>query len=108
MNKEELMLVIENENGLVISNECNISTGKIILNGIEITDEESWNKAIVSVNELENQNVELQQRIDKAIEYIESNIEFCKNDSQDAYDVCRIRIASDKKLLKILRGEDSL
>lgn len=73
MNKEELMLVIENKNGLAISNECNVSTGKIVLNGIEITDEESWNKAIVSLNELEKENEELKEKINKAIEYIENN-----------------------------------
>lgn len=44
------------------------------------------------------------EQIDKAIEYIEKNIHFCENDSQGAYDVCNIRIASDKKLLEILKG----
>lgn len=45
--------------------------------------------------------------IDKAIEYIEKNIHFCENDSQGAYDICNIRIASDKKLLEILKGEEN-
>lgn len=48
----------------------------------------------------------LEDRINKAIEFIEKNIKFCENDSQGAYEKCNIRILSDKKLLKILKGEE--
>ena len=100
---EELMLTIENENGLAISNEYDISTRKLMLNGIEITDEDSWNKAIVSLNELEKENEELEERINKAIEYIEKKW----------YSKCTINISDvvsfgdwHLDLLKILKGED--
>ena len=53
-----------------------------------------------------DENEKLKEKVNKAIEYIEKNISFCENDSQGAYDVCRIRIASDKKLLEILKGGD--
>ena len=42
------------------------------------------------------------QIIREAREYVKSNIEFCENDSQGAYEKCNIRILSDKKLLEIL------
>lgn len=50
--------------------------------------------------------VDLKRRVDEAIEHIERNLQFCENDSQGAYDVCNIRIASDRKLLKTLKGSD--
>ena len=52
---------------------------------------------------LENQNVELQQRIDKAIEYIESEYTIIDDD------VCLALYSSDgtlDKLEEILKGED--
>ena len=55
----------------------------------------TYNKLIDKVNEQD-------QIIREAREYVKNNIEFCKSDSQGAYDVCNIRISSDKKLLEIL------
>ena len=51
---------------------------------------------------LEQENKQLKEVIEEVREYIEKNLSFCENDSQGAYEVCAIRIASDKKLLQIL------
>ena len=71
-------------------------------------------EARLLIEELQNENEKLnhykllyqkvKERNDKAIELVEDNIRFCENDSQGHYDVCNIRIESDKKLLNILKG----
>lgn len=47
-------------------------------------------------------NRRLKDIIDEVREHIEKNLSFCENDSQGAYDVCNIRMVSDRKLLQIL------
>lgn len=84
---------------------------KRILTTTGYTTEANKHEVLFYIEELERNNFKLQARADKykcrndkAIEYIEENIKFCENDSQGAYDVCNIRIRSDKKLLEILKG----
>lgn len=61
------------------------------------------NKNLLEANEkLQQQRDLYKEVIDEVREHIEKNLSFCENDSQGAYEVCAIRIASDKKLLQIL------
>lgn len=46
-------------------------SGKVVINNVEVTDIDSWNKAITTFIELENKINNLQSKIDKAIEYID-------------------------------------
>lgn len=69
-------------------------------------EKKMWQEDLDMIAKLNKEVDELHNRIDKAIKYIEENIHFCENDSQGAYDVCNIRIASDKKLLEILKGKE--
>lgn len=50
-----------------------ILPAKVFINGVEVTDTESWNKAISTFSELQDKINNLQSKIDKAIEYIEKN-----------------------------------
>lgn len=47
-----------------------ILPAKVFINGVEVTDTESWNKAISTFSELENKINNLQSKIDKAIEIL--------------------------------------
>lgn len=55
----------------------------------------------------QQENEQLKERIDKAIELLEKGIIFCENDSQGVYDKCNIAINREKKVLEILRGESN-
>lgn len=48
-----------------------ILPAKVFINGVEVTDTESWNKAISTFSELQDKINNLQSKIDKAIEEIE-------------------------------------
>lgn len=53
------------------------STGKVIINNVEVTDIDSWNKAISTFSELENKINNLQSKIDKAIDKLERLLPMC-------------------------------
>lgn len=48
------------------------SSAKVFINGVEVTDTESWNKAISTFSELQDKINNLQSKIDKAIELNEN------------------------------------
>lgn len=54
------------------------------------------------IKKLENKIQQYKEVIEEVRERIERNLSFCENDSQNAYEVCAVRIANDKKLLQIL------
>lgn len=84
MNAEENIISefkISNLSGFRLS-DGDITTGKIIINNIEITTIDDWNKVIKSLNKLQQENKQLkeqlQQRediINKAKEFIEKHNE---------------------------------
>ena len=53
-------------------------------------------------NNLQQQRDKYKEIIEEVRKHTEKNLSFCENDSQGAYDVCNIRMASDRKLLQIL------
>lgn len=111
---------------------CDLSTGKVVVNGIEITSIEDWKKVINSLVDLQQENKQLNQLLkdkgfiidklmeenrqlkesrDKAIEYIEYNNETLYTYEPDYdyeenivsnYDVSSFR----EDLLEILKGSD--
>lgn len=81
----DLLIHYRNENGILLEENKNIGEENCKLHHYKLLYQK------------------VKERNDKAIEYVENNINFCKNDSQGTYDVCNIRIASDKKLLEILK-----
>ena len=52
---------------------------------------------------LQEKNQKYKEVIEKVINKLETDIEFCKNDSQNVYDLCNIAIAREKKILNILK-----
>ena len=55
------------------------------------------------VQTLEKENQKYKEVIEKVINKLETDIEFCKNDSQNVYDLCNIAIAREMKILNILK-----
>ena len=51
-----------------------ILPAKVFINGVEVTDTESWNKAISTFNELQDKINNLQSKIDKANELIKRKL----------------------------------
>ena len=62
---------IQHSTGFTIS-ESDLTSRKVVVNNIEITSIEDWNKVTKSLIELQQENKELQNKIDRAIEYIET------------------------------------
>lgn len=62
---------IQHSTGFTIS-KSDLINGKVVVNNIEITSIEDWNKVTKSLIELQQENKELHNKIDKAIEYIEN------------------------------------
>lgn len=56
-------------------------------------------ETVKTLAELLNENKELQERIDKAIDYIKNNSWYCYKDNEE--ELARLEI---EKLLKILKG----
>lgn len=75
MNEYKINTDIISTTGITIdSRNIPMSTGKVVINNVEVTDIDSWNKAISTFSELENKINNLQSKIDKTIEFIkESN-----------------------------------
>lgn len=54
MNKEEITIEFKEQTGLKISKDnTDITTGKVVVNGIEITSVEDWEKVTRSLTELQ-------------------------------------------------------
>lgn len=67
MNKEEITISIQNEGGFRINPDSKLSTGKVIINNIEITSIEDWGKVVDSLTKLQQENEKYKEVIDKAI-----------------------------------------
>ena len=67
---EEIIINFRNQQGLRCS-DFDMATGKVIVNDIEITSVEDWEKVTKSLVDLQQENRQLKDRINKAIEYIE-------------------------------------
>lgn len=52
--KEEITISFEDQTGFRIS-EGDVSTGKVVVNGIEITSVEDWEKVTKSISDLQSQ-----------------------------------------------------
>lgn len=71
MNEYKINTDIISTTGITIdSRNIPTSTGKVVINNVEVTDIDSWNKAISTFSELQDKINNLQSKIDKAIEYI--------------------------------------
>lgn len=62
---------IQHSTGFTIY-KSDLINGKVVVNNIEITSIEDWNKVTKSLIELQQENKKLHNKIDKAIEYIEN------------------------------------
>ena len=112
MNKEEIIISFENQNGLRIAPDSDITTGKVVVNGIEITSVEDWEKVTKSLIELQKENEKLnhykllyqkvKERNTEAIEYLEQQLEYSKKDCIPA------RQFTCEKSLKILEGNNEV
>ena len=71
MNEYKINTDIISTTGITIdSRNMPTSTGKVVINNVEVTDINSWNKAISTFSELENKINNLQSKIDKANEIL--------------------------------------
>lgn len=74
------------------------STGKVVINNVEVTDIDSWNKAISTFSELENKINNLQFKIDKAIELLEDFKSKSKDvENEWAVEICELTIRKLKE-----------
>lgn len=60
---EETIISFENQNGLRIAPDSDITTGKVVVNGIEITSVEDWEKVTKSLIKLQHNWNELKKWI---------------------------------------------
>lgn len=118
MNKEEKTIIsFKNSIGFRVAPDSDITTGKVIVNDIEITSVEDWEKVTKSLIELQQENEKLnhykllyqkvKERNDKAIEYINKNkriydVDGTKEKMLDEFDI----LASPKILIEILKGNN--
>ena len=69
--KEETTIAFKEQTGFKIA-KANFTTGKIIINNIEITSIEDWNKVIRSINDLQSQLKAKEEVIKEALDKIET------------------------------------
>ena len=110
MNKE-VTISFKNQNRFRIVPDSNITTGKVIVNGIEITSVEDWEKVTKSLIKLQQENEKLnhykllyqkvKDRNDKAIEFVEELYD--NTDDITCYDIDR---NTRDDLLVILKGNN--
>ncbi len=75
MNKYKINTDIISTTGITTdSRNISKSTGKVVVNNVEVTDIDSWNKAISTFSELENKINNLQSKINKAIEILNDGL----------------------------------
>lgn len=84
---------IQHSTGFTIS-KSDLINGKVVVNNIEITSIEDWNKVTKSLIELQQENKELHNKIDKAIEYINDTL-CCIHDEELLDDLLGILKDSD-------------
>ena len=99
MNEYKIDTDIISTTGITIdSRNIPISTGKVVINNVKVTDIDSWNKAISTFSELENKINNLQSKIDKANEIL--------NRPQFEYNNIPCNYEEDIKELKDILKED--
>ena len=61
------------------------------------------------LDKLKEENQKMKEVIDNAIQALAEGIAFCKNDSQESFDICNIAIAREQHILDILKeGERTI
>lgn len=98
MNKEDIEKLFETLDKRIILHEV-------------IREPMSWDlhnliKLSVAYENLEQENKELHNKIDKAIEELDRIITFCENDSQGGYDICNMAIRNYKNIRSLLKDSD--
>lgn len=84
MNEEENIISefkISNLSGFIIS-DSDITTGKVIINNIEITTLDDWNKVIKSLNKLQQENKKLKEQLKQKENIINKIKEFIKRHNE--------------------------
>ena len=95
MNKKEITIGFKDQTGFRVS-KCDITTGKVVVNGIEITSVEDWEKVTNSL-------IDLQQKLDNILTYAKKQCDdYLK---EDDCEYCDGVFASCRKILQ-LAGED--
>lgn len=86
---EVTIIGFKNSNGIRIAPNSDITTGKVIINGIEITSTEDWEKVTKSLIKLEHNWNELKSWLEEEIYKIEPKgtaINYnCEYDSEEDY-----------------------
>ena len=102
MNEYKINTDIISTTGITIDNRnISMSTGKVVINNVEVTDIDSWNKAISTFSELENKINNLQSKIDKANEILDK-----WGEEPDADMYMQIKEYKEWKELKDILKED--
>ena len=82
MNEEKITTeFIQHKNGFTIA-KSDLTTGKVVINNIEITSIEDWNKVTHSIVELQQENARLKDKNDK----IEKWLKY-KAEALDTFDI---------------------
>lgn len=113
MNKEKITTeLIQHSNGITIV-KSDLTTGKVIINNIEITSIEDWNKVTHSIVELQKENEKLnhykllyqkvKERNTKVIDYIEKN---CWLSAMKEFNC--LESGEVKYLVEILKGDNEV
>ena len=58
------------------------------------------------IENLQQENKELHNKIDRAIEELDRVMTFCENDSQGGYDICNMAIRNYKNIRGLLKDSD--
>ena len=102
VNEEKITTeFIQHSNGFTIA-KSDLTTGKVVVNGIEITSIEDWNKVTHSIVELQQENTRLKEKIEKAIEKIK-NIDKYEERLNDDTRVYMIQDVDVDEIERILR-----
>ena len=73
MNEEKTTTeFIQHKNGFTIA-KSDLTTGKVVINNIEITSIEDWNKVTHSIVELQQENARLKEDIKNIINILRKN-----------------------------------
>ena len=107
MNKDELIKILE-EYEMFVDDDFGGSYESIIAYAPNKTISRAHTPIAVlniidTFEKIQQENQKYKEVIEKVINKLETDIEFCKNDSQGVYDLCNIAIAREKKILNILK-----
>lgn len=74
--KEEKTFAFKEQTGLRIS-KCDLTTGTVAINGIEITSVEDWEKVMKSISDLQSQLKAKEEAMNKLKEWLDQEYEDC-------------------------------